>query len=120
MSQRNLRRIAGKKNANDLAATLHTLKEMTTGIRDVLPGAHRDLLAAQEAAVGLVGGKAEIAALQYQLDRQRAVFIRLLNNMVVGGNIAELLALEEEYGAEYDAMRFFAWVATLAVEPEEP
>ncbi len=112
MSNRNLRRLAGKKNGGDLVAVIHGLKAAAGGLQAALPEAKRDLEAAQAIAAEFRGGLDHVL---YMLDRQRAVFLRLLHNLIVLGDGAteELLSLEAEYGAEYDAMRFLMWVAML-------
>lgn len=112
MSDRNLRRLAGKKNAQDLAKAIHGIKELTTGLRNVVPEAQEEL----EAARGAIREwRDELASLQYQLDRQRAVFLRMIRDLgiAIPDHSETILALEATYGAEYDAMRFLCWVAML-------
>jgi len=116
MSQRNLRRLTGKKNATDLAHAIHGLKELSTGIRAALPETVTELAAAREAVLTYQDG---IIELQYQLERQRAVFLRMLSAQLIDGTMEDLLAIEAEYGAEFDAMRFLCRMATLG-SSEEP
>lgn len=58
---------------------------------------------------------------QGELDRQRAVFLRFLINddtlLSPGPEMyAKFLATEQRYRAEYDAMRFLAWLVEWAKE----
>ncbi len=106
MSNRNLRRIAGKKNAADLAHMIHGLKELSGGLSAAIPEAQRDLA---EAQAYLKEHRNTIDDLRYQLERQRAVFLRLFSTP----GWDDLLATEAQFGAEYDAMRFLCWVAML-------
>lgn len=112
MSDRNLRRLAGKKNARDLAATIHGLKTAAAGLKDILPETQADLQAVQEAIRGFNSG------IEYRLDRLEAVFLRHLNDIdrpVLSQEEFDerLLDRNDRYGAEYDAMRFLTRLAML-------
>jgi hypothetical protein len=115
MSDRNLRRMAGKKNARDLAATIHALKASAAGLKELLPGAQAEMGAAEEAAREFSAGIREI---QYRLDRQHAVFLRHLiehDRPALTQEEFDETTLERDvrFEAEYDAVRFFMWLAML-------
>jgi hypothetical protein len=121
MSDRNLRRLAGKKNASDLVKVIHGLKGVAAGIQTVLPE-HEQAMAGVSAAFNEF--RSDFAQIVYEMERQRAVFMRMLYDAHDDGYgykpaIEDLLARASDYSAEYDAMRFFCWLATLGSE-EEP
>jgi hypothetical protein len=118
MSERNLRRIVGKKNAQDLARTIHVLKESAAGLNAMGRAATSEFSLVEEAIREFTKG---IKGFEYRLDRQRAVFLRFVHEegVIPYGDSEELLEVEARYGAEYDAMRFLAWLAMLG-EGEEP
>jgi soluble cytochrome b562 len=117
MSNRNLRRLAGKKNAGDLARVLHGLKDVAAGLKETVPQAQQELAAAQKAATEFREGFDDIL---YRIERQRMVFLRLLHDfMNPASDPDDLFALEASYTAEYDAMQFLVWVAMLG-RGEEP
>jgi len=107
------RQLAKKGGGGDLGAALLGLRELTGSLKEALPEARRDLSDAQEF---LKAHRAGLAELRYQLDRQRAVFLRMLQDQWALPNDAHtVLALEAQYGAEYDTMTFMCWVAMLGV-----
>jgi hypothetical protein len=114
---RSLRRMMNKRGV-DLSNVLHGIQEVTTGLKATLPETKRELAGAQEylrdIQVALFDATYAIQKLRYELDRQRAVFLRMFANQVVGDDPQQLLVRELEYSAEYDAMQFCCWIATLA------
>jgi hypothetical protein len=110
--------MTGKKNARDLAASIHQLKSLTGGLKDALPSATEQLSLAEEVLLETQRGFAQMS---YLLARQRAVFLRFVHDLgvVPFGDTVEILASEAQYAAEYDAMRFLAWLAMLGQE-EDP
>jgi hypothetical protein len=111
MSNRNLRRLAGKKNAVDLAHMIHGLKEVAGGLKAAVPEATRELGALQEM---LNDHRTTVGDLRYQLERQRTVFLRMFfERDRTPTDIQSILELESQYGAEYDALQFLCWIATL-------
>jgi len=118
MSNRHLRRAAAKQQVGGLAQALRGLQDLTGTLREAIPEAGRDLAVAQ----GMMREwQKTVGGFNYQLERQRAVFLRMLRD--VGTNptfdYEGVVELEETYGAEYDAMRFLCWVAMLGTTTEE-
>jgi alanyl-tRNA synthetase len=120
MSNRHLRRAAAKQQQQvpaHLARALHGLQELTGTLRDAIPEAGRDLATVQNM---VREWRATAEGFRYQLERQRAVFLRMMRD--VGTNptfdYENVLAVEETYGAEYDALQFLCWVVMLGTTEE--
>jgi hypothetical protein len=124
---RKLRRLAAKNGAVDRAAqALSGLRELTGNLKAALPEAERDLALLREYRQEALEVKEQLAEVRYHLDRQRAVFLRILGEMTSYGpfssagpvSLANVLELEIQYAAEYDAMRFLGAVAMLGAEED--
>lgn len=135
MSNRNLRRLAKKtKPPTELSQALAGLVALSGDLKKAIPEAGQDLAAAKDI---LREWREMVADLQYQIERQRAVFLRMFRDIGImsdwgpyapdavppiqfdsGERIGSYTwtDLEARYGAEYDAMQFLCRVVMLGGE----
>ncbi len=134
LSARKLRRMAAKNGGAPpaaLAQALSGLRELKGNLKAALPEAERDLTEGRAILAmyhqETLELREQLGETRYHLDRQRAVFLRILGEMTnyspfdraAPSSLAAVLELEAQYGAEYDAMRFLGAVAMLGAE-EDP